>query len=558
MIKLIGVFIRRHGIFLIPIFIVALVILRAYQIDNIFGNYVGCKGCFIFPSLMHDTWLIAFVLILCGVSYCTKRYWLQLPFSLIAITVLILVILDLILIKTLTTRLYIPDISRFAFEPAAITSVVQDVLKHMLKTKHGLAMLIVGALVGIFAIPIALRPRPRHLKLAGFYGVIAGILCGMASFSPGANIPPYVGIETFQNLFEVNYGTGLFKSYSPNFKAKLEKEIKPLSLTCEAGLNRQPNIILVVVESLSAYQSKLLGGSLDATPELDKISLENSYFTNFIANGFTTDGGLISLINGRVPTYPTTRDFSDMVFFGFDNPHHSLIEILHESGYSTHFFGAFDLDFIHTGTWLDRIGFDSKEGHENPYYASWSPGQFGSAPDQALFERTLAWLNMPQETQPFFNMLLTISGHPPFAHPVTGKFDEIEVFHYVDEQLSRFYKKLSERHFFDNGILLITGDHRSMTPLHTEEIKRYGDFAYVRIPLIIAGQSHLPKTAIADKFQQTDLISSLEYLTKLIACRHFGQGSFLRSDPRPAEFALHVRGDQRNRVDVFLMANRVA
>ena len=59
-------------------------------------------------------------------------------------------------------------------------------------------------------------------------------------------------------------------------------------------------IVLVIVESLSSYHSALLGGN-GWTPELDRIAGHSRWFTNFHANGFTTDHGLIALFTGKAP-----------------------------------------------------------------------------------------------------------------------------------------------------------------------------------------------------------------------------------------------------------------
>ena len=88
-----------------------------------------------------------------------------------------------------------------------------------------------------------------------------------------------------------------------------------------------------------------------------------------------------------------------------------------------------------------------------------------------------------------------------------------------------------------------------MTPMHAQERERYGDRAFARVPLIPVG-GPLPRGAIQGRFQQSDLAPSLAYLTGTQSCRNAGQGSYLRPDPQPAQYTLHVRGDEHGRIDV--------
>src|SRR5690606_7220753 len=79
-------------------------------------------------------------------------------------------------------------------------------------------------------------------------------------------------------------------------------------------------------------------------------------------------------------------------------------------------------------------------------------------------------------------------------------------------------------------------------------LTHHGAAAFARVPLIVAGGSG-PKVVEAP-FQQTDLLPSLAQLTADSACRDAGQGWLLAAPPQPPAWVLHVRGDQRSRIDV--------
>jgi len=106
-------------------------------------------------------------------------------------------------------------------------------------------------------------------------------------------------------------------------------------------------------------------------------------------------------------------------------------------------------------------------------------------------------------------VLATTSTHLPYTHPQNGPDTAKAVWDWSLQQLTEFYRKLEKAGYFEDGILLITGDHRQMRPLTEKETKRYGDSARARVPLLLIGKDY-PRSAIDDRFfQQSDLLRML-------------------------------------------------
>jgi phosphoglycerol transferase MdoB-like AlkP superfamily enzyme len=304
----------------------------------------------------------------------------------------------------------------------------------------------------------------------------------------------------------------------------------------------------VITESLSAYQSALLGGPHDWLPRLDALARANHYFTHFYANGFTTDGGEIAAITGRPPLIPPGHGWYSLRAFGAgDDP---LPGIAHHAGYEAAHFTTESLAFLDTGAWLRELGFDTVDGSEDAFYAGMPRWQFGAAEDAALFDRFEQWLDRRHDPRPFVAVLLTVSSHPPFVNPRTGKIDPAGTFRYVDDQLVDFHDALARRGFLDNGILMITGDHHSMTPIDREEYAKFGERSFARIPMVVAGAVDMPKVVDAP-FQQSDIPASLAHVLGVNYCRTPFNGIFLDPRPQPARYVVQARGDDRNRVDVY-------
>jgi phosphoglycerol transferase MdoB-like AlkP superfamily enzyme len=351
-----------------------------------------------------------------------------------------------------------------------------------------------------------------------------------------------------RNVFEANLPPGRVKPFSPAFARSAETASIALPTNCDSGVSLRRNVVVVVVESLSAWQSALLGGPHDWLPRLDAVARANHYFTHFYANGFTTDSGEIALITGRVPLIPAGQEWYSLAGFGAGA--NTLPGVMHRAGGEAYYFTATDLSFLDSGSWLRGLGFDAVEGNESPFYAGMARTQFGAADDAALFARFENWLDTRTDARPFAAVLLTISSHPPFVDPRSGKIDPAGSFGYVDEQLAAFYERLRQRDFLDDGILLITGDHRSMTPLLGDEYRKFGERAFARVPMVVAGAVDMPKV-VDQPFQQADLPASVAHVMGIDYCRSPFTGTYLEAAPAPAQYIVHARGDNRDRVDVY-------
>ncbi len=124
---------------------------------------------------------------------------------------------------------------------------------------------------------------------------------------------------------------------------------------------------------------------------------------------------------------------------------------------------ASNLNFLDQRTFLSGIGFTTIVGEEA--FKNQKKYVFDAAPDQDLYTQTLKIVE--KQKDPYFLALQTISFHKPFNSPY-GDTEE-DARRYADKTLYYFYQQLKKEKFFDNGILIIVGDHRKMTPLMSGE-----------------------------------------------------------------------------------------
>ena len=68
---------------------------------------------------------------------------------------------------------------------------------------------------------------------------------------------------------------------------------------------KHPDVLFVIMESFSSRLMTTLGGEPDVAVQLDSLAQEGVLFTNFYANSFRTDRGLVAVLSGY-PAQPTT------------------------------------------------------------------------------------------------------------------------------------------------------------------------------------------------------------------------------------------------------------
>jgi hypothetical protein len=510
---------------------------RARLVDASYGRYTGCETCLETSVWANDAFLFAGFAALVAASRLTRNRVARAVLAGLAVGFVLAYCLDIAVFRLLTHRLLAADLFHFAGDSTILVSV----LRPLLTQAEGL-LLVAGTAITLTAAAAGISSGPAKPASALGWGIAAGLLLVLAT---RVNQVEYIHDLAFKNLFQVNLEVDPSRAYSvANWERA--RGAPGLPLECEPGLAHGVSVILLVVESLSAYHSKLFSGLNDYTPQLDRIARHNTYLTHFRANGFSTESGLIALLTGRVPLPTAGRFGSTMAFTEVDGDFHRW---LRQKGYRTAFFTTGPLSFGERDRWLPAIGIEHAEGAEQPFYAGMPRGPFNAAGDAALYDRFLQWLAQEGQSRPFMATLLTVATHPPYISD-TGQPDEAERFREADRQIARFVALLEARGFFANGVLVIVGDHRAMTPIPDEEQERLGETAAMRIPAVVAGSGGTPRGEWLANAQQTDLIPSLRHVISERSCRNEWQGRFLGESPQAPRYVLLPDPMRRNRVTV--------
>jgi len=527
---------------LLPLLLVPLLSKSLYIITLISG-YTGIEDFSALQVVANDAGLYAVII---GLFYLSLLafvpYFVAVLLRLLASVLLCIYLVDYFVIVNFNAHLLFSDVFKYASYS----------LRYTQQTYQDQPLLLVLIIIagGSYLLLLLTGVKVIGNKIHSAYVITILVLIGSTTLIHGQQ--SYVHAWVFKNVIDYNL-TALSESraYSKPFIEQLKFE-EPYS--CAEKSAKNPNVIVLMVESLSSYQSDFFSGVHDWTPHLDNIARQNTAYQQFYANGFTTEDGEISLLTGRLPI-PKPASLTaggGTSFAGFFELADSLPKILKARDYQTNFLTTADLSFSNTGAWLASIGFDYIEGHEHPYYDQWPRYHFSAAPDEALLQRINAVVEQDMAAgKRSFTFAKTVSTHHPFVDPQSNIKSEEAAFRYADRQIGQFYEGLKASGYFEHGLLIIVGDHHAMVPLKEPEIQRFGvQRAGSRVPLIIADGSEVARN-INDLYQQTDVYNGLKYLGREQSCQSPWLGNVFGYGAWTAQYIAHRRGDNRDIISVF-------
>lgn len=249
------------------------------------------------------------------------------------------------------------------------------------------------------------------------------------------------------------------------------------ALRCNAERHNY-NVVLIGLESFSKYIMTESGYVKGVTPNLDNLSQEGIYFTNFYANSFRTDRGLVAILSG-FPAQPT-MSVMDIPHISTSLP--SLASTLLRNGYDTHFYYGGDTNYSNMKSYIVGTGFN-KVTSEDDFPKSQRMGKWG-VPDEYIFGALFEDIRQSRPNKPFYKALMTSSSHEPFDVPYnSGLGEKLNAFAYTDHCLGDFIAKMKGLELWKNTLVVIVPDHLGAYP---ELMDNYQLWRY-EIPLIITG-----------------------------------------------------------------------
>ncbi|MBV7452905.1 LTA synthase family protein [Acidovorax sp. sif1233] len=515
-----------------------LMFVRLSHIRHAIVLATDCRHCgWSWEAPAYDAGVFGLLVLLLGFAGVLPR-WARPLKAAVGGVILLLYSTDVFVADLLNIRLDITDIIKYADDVELNKTVA---LPHF-ASPSGAALftLTLAGCLAFWVLALRMRHGAKHL------GVFTVAALGLLAARTLPATTPYAAGQVYTDYITNNLPSGIDTPYTPQKRAELERQAPPAQ-TCAKPRHAPRPVILLVVESLSLYHSKKFSGIEDYTPELDTIASKYGHLESFYANGFSTDGGLIALLTGYAPIPNINRYHSIDIYQGYDSPKQDMLGPLQAAGIPTSYFSTSDLGFIGMGDWLKKLQFSYIEGPEHPFYNSMPRGSFNDPGDEALYQRYLQWFDHERAPGPFFSVIQTITTHPPFVIPGSSQHGEEAAVRYADRALGHFVRQLEKRGFLDQGILIIMGDHRSMTIQRPGEARTIGPAAHARVPAVIAGVGYRGIGSIAGQWQQADLVPSVLSTLGMRSCTSDFQGRFVEPRQQP-RYIFHAQGMERDRV----------
>lgn len=247
-----------------------------------------------------------------------------------------------------------------------------------------------------------------------------------------------------------------------------------------------PNVVIILMESMSASLMQSFGQKEALTPTLDSLFRHSLSFTRFYSAGIHTNHGLTATL------YSFPALMMRNLMKGTVTPRRSgLPTVLKEQGYHNLFFMTHESQYDNMNAFFRTNGYDEIYAQEN-YPAEEVANSFG-VPDKYLFDYALPVINKTASSgKPFMATILTISNHPPYIVPewmkTHTKEPETQIVEYADWCIGQFLSEARKQPWYDNTLFVILADHGKLVGEMDSELPQ----SYNHIPLMIFGTGVQP------------------------------------------------------------------
>jgi phosphoglycerol transferase MdoB-like AlkP superfamily enzyme len=291
---------------------------------------------------------------------------------------------------------------------------------------------------------------------------------------------------------------------------------------------RRLNLMLVMVESLSASFMGRYGDSDGRTPYLDALADQSLVFDRFYATGTRTTRGLEAV----TLSIPPTPGRSIVKRLGRETGLTSLGNVLRDEGYDTRFIyggrGYFDnMNEFFRGNGYDIVDQASTAAENVTFSNAW-----GMSDEDLFAQASRAADEAAQAGRPFFFHIMTTSNHRPFTYP-EGRIDipsgsgRAGAVKYTDWAIGEFLEGVRQRPWFEDTVFVFVADHCASSAGRVDL-----PLPLYHIPCIVYSPGWVEPAAVQTVASQIDLAPTLLGLLGVSYDSTFVGRDILATQPR--------------------------
>ncbi|WP_159452003.1 LTA synthase family protein, partial [Hymenobacter roseosalivarius] len=256
------------------------------------------------------------------------------------------------------------------------------------------------------------------------------------------------------------------------------------------------NIILYVLESVSAEYVAGYGSEYNATPNLQSYLPESLIFTDFYAHNPNSTNSLFSLLGSVYPL----MSYKTVILEQPNIKLPTLSSELKQRNYRTAFFQASDNQYMRVDEYLSFRSFDKVVDHRQipcstKSFVSSAEGVGEGKDERCMVTAFSEWALDARQDAPFFAMLWTIQTHWPYfvfgpekdfnvKDPALNRY--LNALHQSDAALGNLLANLKRKGLYESTLVIVVGDHG-------EAFGRHGQYGHgsniydenVKVPLIL-------------------------------------------------------------------------
>lgn len=293
------------------------------------------------------------------------------------------------------------------------------------------------------------------------------------------------------------------------------------------------NIVLIMVESLSASYMQRYGNTDSLTPNLDALAQQSLVFDSLYATGNRSVRGLEAVTLSLPPSAGES-----LVKRPEQPKRFSSASVLADKGY--------DCFFIYGGnSYFDNMGpFFSANGYRVVDSASFLPSEvsfkniWGACDGDSYRMALRTFDDAYRSGRPFYGHIMTISNHRPFTYPEVDGFEfagnrrsRAAGVKYTDFAIGQFLRQAAAKPWFDNTLFVIVADHCASSAGKTSlPLDKY------HIPAIVYAPGLVDPQVVDKVCSQIDLVPTVLALMGLEYDSRFAGRDIL--DPDFTERAL--------------------
>ncbi|MEO7312221.1 MAG: LTA synthase family protein [Chitinophagaceae bacterium] len=291
---------------------------------------------------------------------------------------------------------------------------------------------------------------------------------------------------------------------------------------------KQPNIVLVICESFSAYKSSMYGNPLNTTPYFNSLCSNGIFFERCFTPCYGTARGVWATITGipDVTIGPTTNTRNPEIV-----NQHTIINDF--KGYEKFYFIGGSASWANIRGLL-KHNIDSLHLYEQDDYEAPKIDVWGISDKNVFLEANKV---LAKQTKPFFSVIQTADNHRPYTIPEEDRAafkkvsvpkdslakygfeteDEFNAFRYTDFCYQQFIEAAKKESYFDNTIFVFVGDHgiRGNAADMFPKVWTEQGLTCQHVPLLFYAPKILPAKRHSFLCSQLDILPTIAGLSRI-------------------------------------------